>query len=831
MMPEKQTPAGISGGQNDSEIHDVTSDTYDSTEAALRQLNPEHLAMLREESGICDELIAARGYRTITDRKELNKLGFSRAQSRVPGLLLPLHTTDGGNTLSVYRPDNPRVAEQKNKGKLPDGTYPNKVIKYEVPKGTGTRIDCPPTCQPMLADPSIPLWITEGQKKADSLVSHGLCAIALLGVWNWKGKNPFGGTTFSNDFDYIALDGRDVRLVFDSDAMTNPNVRNALERFTEHLQRKKAHIIAVCLPPDPNGNKVGVDDWLAAGHTVEELEALVGGPRPQPQPAPPIVELLDAPPPAMRRPLTLVDERAYAAVWLPVRVTRTEGLDRKGNIIQYNPPEVEEEIRLFVIRDDGTIFGDDGDKPMADLGLEVVLPEMPRPSRTWSSPGVKAYRSGRRPNPVDVFKRIAAIADRYIDFARSLADQPTMAELVACYSLTTWFLDAFNVIGYLWPNGSKGSGKTVLLHVVAETAYLGQVILAGGSYATLRDLADYGATLAFDDAENLSDPKLTDPDKRALLLAGNRRGSTVTVKEPGPNRTWRTRHVDAFCPRLFSAIKLPDDVLASRSIVIPLIRTPDSHRADVDPLDYDTWPHDRRQLIDDLWALALAYLPELRTYYRTISERASLTGRNLEPWRAILAVALWLDEKDPEGCLRRTTEEQADDGNKRVLNTTLFERMNSLSVAYQTERADLDYGDFPSLVIRALCANCANPANRANYSERGVFLVTAADISNEARSLAADDETTIDIERINAQRVGMQLRKMRLKKRPRPGGVGPRRWEVTLGDLQHWTSVYGMSLPDVLRDMLGISPQVGTVGIVGPVGTDQDDSDLWEGTL
>ena len=58
----------------------------------------------------------------------------------------------------------------------------------------------------------------------------------------------------------------------------------------------------------------------------------------------------------------------------------------------------------------------------------------------------------------------------------------------------------------------------------AEMAYLGQTILSGGSYATLRDLADYGACLAFDDCEDIMDTKRSDPDKRALLLAGNRRG-------------------------------------------------------------------------------------------------------------------------------------------------------------------------------------------------------------------------------------------------------------------------------------------------------------------
>src|SRR5262249_62354826 len=136
-------------------------------------------------------------------------------------------------------------------------------------------------------------------------------------------------------------------------------------------------------------------------------------------------------------------------------------------------------------------------------------------------------------------------------------------ELSACFVMATYLLDGFNVVGYLWPNGDKGSGKTNFLSVVTEVAHLGQLILAGGSYASLRDLADYGATLAFDDAEGIMDLRRADPDKRALLLAGNRRGATVTVKELEGER-WVTRFIHTFCPRAFSAIRLPDDVLASR---------------------------------------------------------------------------------------------------------------------------------------------------------------------------------------------------------------------------------------------------------------------------
>jgi len=39
----------------------------------------------------------------------------------------------------------------------------------------------------------LPLFITEGIPKGDAAVTIGLCCIALLGVWNFRGTNDAGG--------------------------------------------------------------------------------------------------------------------------------------------------------------------------------------------------------------------------------------------------------------------------------------------------------------------------------------------------------------------------------------------------------------------------------------------------------------------------------------------------------------------------------------------------------------------------------------------------------------------------------------------------------------
>jgi hypothetical protein len=754
-------------------------------------LAPAHLKMLTEDSAIAPKVIAERGYYSVDTAQgypQLKALGFPRAQAKwTPGLCLPLHTPDGQQPLTVYRPDQPY---RDTKG---------DTHKYVLPTGVGVRIDCPPRCRAWIKDPAIPLWITEGQRKEDSLASRDAAVMGVLGVWSFKGKNPFGGVTVLADLDYIAFNaGREVRIVYDNDVMVNLKVRAALERLTEHLQRRGSHVRAVYLP-HVDGVKVGVDDYLCQ-HTLQDLEALIEVPRTQSKATPATVELLDDSPLTMRRPLALMDGHAYAAMWPWVRITRTEVTTKAGEVVKLQVPEVSEEQRLALVREDGVIFGEQMDKPFAALGFEVTLPEIPATTKLWQTRSVKAYRQGERPEPKAVFLNTKTVIDRFLDFHRSLTTQDTMCEMVACYILATWFLDAFPVIGYLWPNGTKGSGKTKLLTVIAELAYLGQMLQAGGTLATLRDLADYGATLCFDDAENVMDVKKGDPDKRTLLLAGNRKGSWMTVKEPDSHGAWKTRYVQTFCPRLFSAIRLPDPVLASRTIIVPLIRTASPDKANADPMVARDWPFPRPPLINDLWALAVAHMTELDVHDEYVADHAPLMGRTLEPWRAILAVAHWLTGYGV---------------------TQLYDRMLALAQAYQTERIDLEPPDLTAWTIQALgacCTMCA-PDTAPHGAEDELFasapsapsapcapcvereptwILTTDMITEEVKELLVSGQSDITPDSINSRRIGKILSALRLERMEREKRGAARKWRVTLGEIYRHFVTYGFTLPEQL---------------------------------
>ena len=231
-------------------------------------LSPHHRSILETGSGIAPAVIAERGYRSSTGYSELKSLGIrTRRDADCAGILMPLWRVDGTAASHlvvkddrqvphvIFRPDHPVIAS--------DG----QERKYLNPAASKVRLDTHPRCAIDMGDPSRFLWITEGLKKGDALVSQGACAIALLGVDCWRVP----------DWADVALQERAVGIVFDSDVMMKPEVHTALTALTAYLTYKGAQVQHVYLPA-PGGHKVGVDDFLVS-RSLTDLAALLEPPR------------------------------------------------------------------------------------------------------------------------------------------------------------------------------------------------------------------------------------------------------------------------------------------------------------------------------------------------------------------------------------------------------------------------------------------------------------------------------------------------------------------------------------------------------------------------
>jgi DNA primase len=146
--------------------------------------------------------------------------------------------------------------------------------KYKQRYGTGNRLYLPPTVD-FGGDSS--LLVVEGEKEALALVQAGYQVVGLGGVWNWceraEGYRQPKEPRPISDLNRVNW-RRPVTILFDSDGHDNRNVRLAAFRLARALAKCGAAVSILFLPAGENGEKVGVDDFLAS-HGPEMLREML----------------------------------------------------------------------------------------------------------------------------------------------------------------------------------------------------------------------------------------------------------------------------------------------------------------------------------------------------------------------------------------------------------------------------------------------------------------------------------------------------------------------------------------------------------------------------
>ena len=218
------------------------------------RLLPHHLADLHL-SGLSDDTILRSGIFSAPEAQVREILGYGCGS----GMVIPYYDVLNGGRIVLYRVrlDSPG----------PDGK------RYRTPKGTGNRLYIPPILDPAkITDPAVPIYVVEGEKKSLKAVQDGLCCLGLAGVWSWKTRAN-GKSQPIGDLDCVPWRGRVVTIVYDSDLATKAPVQFAEFRLAQELTARGAKVYALRLPGSPQGEKVGLDDFLVS-HSFETLCAL-----------------------------------------------------------------------------------------------------------------------------------------------------------------------------------------------------------------------------------------------------------------------------------------------------------------------------------------------------------------------------------------------------------------------------------------------------------------------------------------------------------------------------------------------------------------------------
>jgi hypothetical protein len=195
-------------------------------------LHPDHLTDLRK-SGLTDDTIIQGGIYSVPPCDINKKLGFN--DSRIESVMA--FPDPGGDGFEICKTFPPQ-----------DG------LKYVQPKGSPNRLYIHHLVREILPNSSIPIYFTEGIKKALKACQEGIPSIAMSGLWNWS-----DGTEEKKlipDFEKINLWKRTVYLVPDSDWKQpdhhgeRKNLRQAVYELAYRLIDRGAKVFIVELPQE-----------------------------------------------------------------------------------------------------------------------------------------------------------------------------------------------------------------------------------------------------------------------------------------------------------------------------------------------------------------------------------------------------------------------------------------------------------------------------------------------------------------------------------------------------------------------------------------------------
>ncbi|MGL5717694.1 MAG: toprim domain-containing protein [Paraclostridium sp.] len=218
-------------------------------------------------------------------------------------------------------------------------------------------------------------------------------------------------------------------------------------------------------------------------------------------------------------------------------------------------------------------------------------------------------------------------------------------KVLALYIYTTYFYELFGQIPYLFLNGEKGSGKSILDTVIYMLAFDAKMAIDISDACLFRMAAIEGGTMILDEMENLTSRKSTQDSTMASVLKGGYSKSGQVYRtnvEKGINEGF-----NVYGPRVISNIFGLDDVIEDRCIQINSYRMKLTKETKLEDPKY--YLSERLDEIKELTSkCALSTLVYFRQLFDIYNDSLFVTGnaRLYQILTPVLAIARLADSRE-----------------------------------------------------------------------------------------------------------------------------------------------------------------------------------------
>jgi hypothetical protein len=590
-----------------------------STASAL-SLHPEALEDLRR-SGLSDAAITEAGLYTPSPG-DLPRLLSTRLAAQVRHVLVfPYDSTSHGG---LWRRDDEFV-RCKLFPPVSDGQ--GHTTRYYQRAGTPPRLYVPARARGTLADPGVPLLITEGEKKALKANQEGLACVAVGGLWNWQ----VGGRPIA-DLDRIDWCDRETLIVPDSDVWTRQDLLQPVFALGKELEGRGGKVAVAKVPAGEGGAKIGLDDYLCA-HAPGALDHLSR------------LRLKHAAFTRVaawwrewsRRKESVQSEAPQTVLELLERGETLRlvhpALDVVDGVLFYGVP-VDDRLTIITSRRQGFT------SETLPSGLALRHTD-PGPSAVRHE-AAAAWLAGRAEGSVArALDGLAAFLARYV----ALRD-PEAALWLAAWALGTWCYRAFRVFPYLSMRSvERRCGKSRLMRLLCRVGFNASPPTTHPTEAQLyREAARRSGLQAFDEMESLKGGG--DKERLAALISvlnvGFEQGGAVSRQEKRGERFVEMLY-EVYAPRVIAGLAGLKDTLEDRSLGLVMFR----RRRDEVVARLGRETDAEAQALRDICALAcLTRIEDILSAYELapkVLDGQEVDDRAVDLWAPLLALAMVAD--------------------------------------------------------------------------------------------------------------------------------------------------------------------------------------------
>lgn len=377
-------------------------------------------------------------------------------------------------------------------------------------------------------------------------------------------------------------------------------------------------------------------------------------------------------------------------------------LEREPDKPPINPAQdFQDGIQYFGIKTQDGVWLLNSNREHFCLSAESSLPFAVRhtgidQSRFSHQAIIKYLEDGHHIHPAELLEELRKYITRFIYFS-----EVHHADFLALWVMGTYVFRVFNYFPYIWLNAEKGSGKSLLMHVLSALAFNGDVLLNPTPAVLFRDIDQNATTLFIDEFERFrKQDKETATAILSLLNAGFQKSGVVKRVDRSRSGSFKVQQFQAYSPKMLAGINEIDDVLQDRTIRLRLMRKKETEYTERYKETVEI-QNTQTALRDYLYTFALEWASDLSTVYNGekggIQGTSHLNNRELDIWEPIFLLANLVDEGNGDHSLTNCMIEMSETSCRErhednVSNNDTFKVLTVLSTM-MTELTPLEKGD------------------------------------------------------------------------------------------------------------------------------------------